>query len=684
MAAITTTLIKATDMRDDPAERLLQDRGLGGGGGGWVNQTQERGLIVLPNENNSTEKSDDQNHSSHTSPQPAGGQLDLALLGISGSNHLMQLKREYQTKQRTQEELHVEQQQLTEGLIDLGRLMSGGKSKDIGPVASEPALLKELLKKKHVLAALNDGSIKLSNSYGLVDSLGGYGPGQKAATSTIGTNNTSSLSLPGNTGLTKTDGAAGQQPIPTPHRLRLVVRPLARWCERHGNAALISGLLLTLFSLYFFVIPGVMAAFGYEEIVVDASNDSSNNTATAQGQANQNSGFLATPAIASGNATTITVSVNTVFSPASSTPFLAGGGATATTQVASIFFTPGSGSTPIINLLPVAGNNNPIGTSTSTSTNVLATTAAVTAQSQVPGQGQSGNGVGSNNGKGADIAHQGFLAPSQLIAPALNFTSNTIERARSFGQGAPVAVPPHGTIFQAGGYGGEPGSNCIMVADYDTIGKTLIEALQQNDTVTIIDRLGNSYIYRITDYQMATDLMRNIASQKPTSNGMGNTKPGAGNTTYTATTVITATAAQQTYAQDGVLFTTQVTDFSLLEIPMNSNLAVITLVSTARPGDNPNERLAVRGILVAYKSVQPTPIGTPIAVPAIATYTSRPPTSSYIAVTTPPAPTSTSPTITANMGTGSGGVGVGQNNNNNSSGGSNNPTITISNTSTQP
>ena len=292
---------------------------------------------------------------------------------------------------------------------------------------------------------------------------------------------------------------------------------------------------------------------------------------------------------------------------------------------------------------PSSPGTPPLATSTSANNNsnstaqaqpvVITTLPAAAAATQLKPPSPTIVAIGGGS-SGGDLTeqHQNFLAPSQLSVPEVGFsaTSNIIRARADTNTGSPIAAPPKGVIYQWGSYPGEAPGNVVLVGDYDTLGKPLVELLQQNDLVTVVDRLGNAYVFKVLNYERLTDLMTGssaaangpilAATSLPTSTTTITSAPDLTKVSSSPVAVHTSPGISVTntnpYAALEVLYQTRYDDLSLLAMPANSTLSVLTLVSMARPEDNnPAERLVVRGVLVAYKPIkQAAPIGTPVGI----------------------------------------------------------------------
>lgn len=547
---------------------------------------------------------------------------DLALMGLSGSGFLMNLKRELQLRTQNRDKLRAERQQLLEGSVDISSFFDSPRPpKFIGSVEAENALVRDLLKKTHVVAALNDGSIKLEGYE--AEFAAALGSGWADSTTTeIATTRLSNV----------------KSPLP---------RWVAAWVNRHTRAALITALVLIILGLFQLIVGLAIAISGGVEVIpLPAAMVASPSSSTTELNSKNSNNPAGTPTVTltsgiTGGSGSI-IGAYTGTSSTNNSATTATSGPSALTQSATFLQATANaiiGAQATQTALVVNQVNNK-GKNTLTA-NIPPTPAASISISMIsPTAGNNQEAGGSPNATAATttavsdptLQHAGFMPPSQLVAPAFQFSSNHIDPARAVGSQAPIAVPPKGTIYHFGAYGGEAG-NCILVGDYETIGKALIEQVQQNDLVSVVDRFGDVYTYRVTNYQVATDLMRNTLPQTPSA---------ATSTTIMNGTLVVATptvsSVLQGYAQDSVLFQTNKTDLNLLSIPTNSRLAVLTLVSTARPGDNPDERLAVRGVLVAFKLAQPAPAGTPVAVGVATTVNTTPTAYLSTAVATTPQP----------------------------------------------
>lgn len=260
-----------------------------------------------------------------------------------------------------------------------------------------------------------------------------------------------------------------------------------------------------------------------------------------------------------------------------------------------------------------------------------------------------------------DEPHQGFIAPSRLAIPAMgisldrvvkaqstNATSSTTQAANSVagctvgGSGnstissSPnngstnvglVGVPCKGVVYHWGAFPGEPGGNVVLVADYETLGKYLIE-LQQNDQVQVTNRTGSVFTYQLLSHSR---LQRKLT---PPGQGQGSQITTMSSSAFLTPTptgdngngvYATATAlAARYWDEEQLLQETTFDDLRMVQFPglTPNSPGIVTLVSLPRPGDGgaggggamAARRLVVRGILTYANPAKIALPGTPVGV----------------------------------------------------------------------
>lgn len=189
---------------------------------------------------------------------------------------------------------------------------------------------------------------------------------------------------------------------------------------------------------------------------------------------------------------------------------------------------------------------------------------------------------------GLNGPHGAFLAPSRMIIAVLG-VDKTVLRAitqnNPNGSESVVSWPRPGEVVHSGAYPGEIGNMLIMGNQADL---GALRHIQQNDEVTVYDRKGNAFIYRILAFSADGQTERII---DPTS------------------------------LEDAWVFGP--TDEAILTI-LVTYPQPLPAVDPNQTGNNQvtpkddylvQKRLAYRGVLAMYAPAGVTPAGTPVVVP---------------------------------------------------------------------
>jgi hypothetical protein len=211
--------------------------------------------------------------------------------------------------------------------------------------------------------------------------------------------------------------------------------------------------------------------------------------------------------------------------------------------------------------------------------------------------------------------HGAFLAPARLKIASLGIDTLVVraitQNSGAAGNSSIVSWPRPGEVVHTGAYPGEIGNMLIMGNQEDLGG---LRRIQQNDEITVYDRKGNTYIYRVVAFSPDGQTEREI---DPTS-------------------LSDAWVFEPT---DEAILTILVTyPQALPPLDPNQNGQSTSKV-TAKNDYLTSRKLAYRAVLAMYAPATATPAGTPVAVPDEAWQTvGAPVTTTAPKVTPTPAP----------------------------------------------
>ncbi len=191
---------------------------------------------------------------------------------------------------------------------------------------------------------------------------------------------------------------------------------------------------------------------------------------------------------------------------------------------------------------------------------------------------------------GLNGPHGTFLAPSRLSIAALKLNNLAVERAiteeGAANSGLKVNWPkPIEGIAHFGSYPGELG-NMLLLGTQESLG--LLRRLQQNDLITIYDRNGNIFSYRVLAFSASGQPEREIDLANPADNWVWES------------------------TQEAIL--TILVSYPRLEQEAKSNKSG----GSSGVADDylTSKKLAYRAVLVRYNPAQVTTMGIPVGVPA--------------------------------------------------------------------
>jgi len=192
---------------------------------------------------------------------------------------------------------------------------------------------------------------------------------------------------------------------------------------------------------------------------------------------------------------------------------------------------------------------------------------------------------------GLNGPHGAFLAPARLKITALSIDTPVLKAITQISGASSdssiVSWPRPGEVVHTGAYPGEIGNMLIMGNQEDLSG---LRRLQQNDEITVYDRKGNAFIYRVVAFSPDGQTEREI---DPSS---------LSDTWVFAPTDDAILTILVTYPQP------------LTPVDPNQNGQSASKV-TAKDDYLNSRKLAYRAVLAMYAPASVTPAGTPVAVP---------------------------------------------------------------------